>query len=47
MSDLDLFCPLCDVSLDLHSRPDDEDDPGCSGAEARARVLEMFGRGLR
>ena len=46
MPDLDPFCPICDVSLDLHPEPYDEDDPGCEGAEAKARVLAMFGQGM-
>ena len=33
------FCPLCDVTLDLHDGPD-----SCSSAEAKADVLDMFGR---
>jgi hypothetical protein len=32
------FCPLCDVTLDLHDGPD-----SCTAADAKARVLEMFG----
>jgi hypothetical protein len=31
------FCPLCDVTLDLHDGPD-----SCSSAEAKARLLEEF-----
>jgi hypothetical protein len=33
------FCPLCDVSLDLHDGPD-----SCDSADAKARLLESFGR---
>lgn len=35
----DQFCPLCDVTLDLHDGPD-----SCARADAKARVLESFGR---
>jgi hypothetical protein len=33
------FCPLCDVSLDLHDGPDT-----CALAAARARLVEIFDR---
>lgn len=46
MSD-DRFCPLCDVSMDLHPWPDDPEDPGCEIAESKARLLERFGGLLR
>jgi len=39
MGDDDGFCPLCDVTLDLHDGPD-----SCTSADAKARVLESFGR---
>jgi hypothetical protein len=32
------FCPLCEVTLDLHDGPD-----SCEYAEAKARILEGFG----
>lgn len=38
------FCDLCDVRMELHPFPDDEDAPGCEAAEAKVRVLEIFGR---
>ena len=33
------FCPLCEVSLDLHDGPDT-----CDYAESKARLLEQFDR---
>lgn len=41
MTDNDRFCPLCEVTLDLHDGPD-----SCASAEAKASLLESFGRGL-
>ena len=35
------FCPLCDVTLDLHDGPD-----SCSSAAAKADTLSLFGRGM-
>lgn len=35
----DRFCEECGVTLDLHY---DEDD--CEGADAKARLLDTFGR---
>lgn len=32
------FCPLCEVSLDLHDGPD-----SCGTADAKARLLTLFG----
>lgn len=38
------FCERCDVSMDLHPWPDDEDDRGCDVAESKARLLDDFNR---
>lgn len=37
------FCPFCDVVLDLHPWPDDDVDPGCGVATAKADLLDAFG----
>jgi len=37
MAETPQFCPLCDVTLDLHDGPD-----SCSDADAKARLLESF-----
>lgn len=36
------FCPLCEVTLDLHDGPD-----SCGSADRKATTLEMFGMGMR
>jgi hypothetical protein len=40
------FCDECDVSLDLHGT-DDPAPADCEHAEAKARLLEAFGRAFR
>ena len=40
------FCDLCDVSMDLHSWPDDADDPGCESAAAKADLIGMVMRAV-
>lgn len=39
MNDDDRFCPLCDVSLDLHDGPDT-----CHSAQMKADLLERVAR---